>query len=145
MIRPCNSHVFAIVLCVVALFVTQTFGSKAGYYCVCGGEPVPTLAAFCDGPHGEKCHTSDAQADDSHSDEGSGDRREHQVVNQDVQLRPAEATQQIIAPQVLLAILPMVEILFASQEAKAPASSFVDFWKSPPFGVTVARTIVLRI
>ena len=75
----------------------------------------------------------------------SGERKDHQVVNQDVQLRPVEAAPQVIAPQVLLAILPMVEILFASQEAKVPASYSVDFGESPPFGVTVARTIVLRI
>ena len=140
-----NSHIFAIVLCVLALFVAQTFGSKAGYVCLCGGKPVPTQTSHCHGPHGEKCHTGDVQADDSHSEEGSGQREDHQVVNQDVQLRPVEAAQQIIAPQVLLAMLPVVHILFASQEAKVPASYSVDFGESPPFGVTVARTIVLRI
>lgn len=145
MTRKSNSHIFAIALCVLALFVAQTFGTKAGYVCLCGGKPVPTQTSHCHGPHGEKCHTGDAQADDSHSEQGSGPREDHQVVNQDVQLRPVEAAPQVIAPQVLLAMLPVVQILFASQEAKVPASYSVDFGESPPFGVTVARTIVLRI
>ena len=143
--RRSHSHIFAIVLCVLALFVAQTFGSKAGYYCVCGGKPVPTQTAYCYGPHGEQCAEEEAHGGASTSDEGGGDRKDHQVVNQDVQLRPVEAAQQVIAPQVLLAILPMVEILFADRETKVPASYSVDFGESPPFGVTVARTIVLRI
>ena len=145
MTRRSNFHIFAIALCVLALFVAQTFGSKAGYVCLCGGKPVPTQTSHCHGPHGEKCHAGDVQADDSHSEEGSGQREDHQVVNQDVQLRPVEAAPQVIAPQVLLAMLPVVQILFASQEAKVPASYSVDFGESPPFGVTVARTIVLLI
>ena len=143
--RRSNSHIFAIVLCVLALFVTQTFGSKAGYYCLCGGKPVPTQASYCFGPHGEKCAEEEAHGGAATGDESGGDRKDHQVVNQEVQLRPVEAAQQVIAPQVLLTILPMAEIIFASQEAKVPASSSVDFGESPPFGVTVARTIVLRI
>ncbi|MEQ1862217.1 MAG: hypothetical protein ABMA13_20055 [Chthoniobacteraceae bacterium] len=140
-----NSHIFAIVLCVLALFVAQTFGSKVGYYCLCGDKPVPTQTSHCHGPHGEKCHTDDAQTGAPHSEEGAGEREDHQVVNQDVQLRPVEAAAQVIAPQVLLAILPMVEVLFASRDAKVSASYSVDFGESPPFGVTVARTIVLLI
>jgi hypothetical protein len=140
-----NSHIFAIVLCVLALFVAQAFGNRVAYYCLCGGKPVPTQTSHCHGPHGEKCHSGDAQADDSHSEEGSGQREDHQVVNQDLQLRPLEAAPQVIAPQVLLAILPMLESFFARQEAKVPASCSVDFGESPPLGVTVARTTVLRI
>ena len=140
-----KSHVFAIALCVLALFVAQTFGSKAGYYCLCGGKPVQTQTSYCDGPHGAECHADDAQAAGSQSEKDSGSRQEHQVVNQDVQLRLVDASQQVIAPQVLLAMLPVVQILFASQEAKVQASYSVDFGESPPFGVTVARTIVLRI
>lgn len=142
--RP-KSHIFAIALCVLALFVAQTFGSKVAYYCLCGGKPVPTQTTHCHGPHGEKCHSGDAQADDSHSEENSGEREDHQAVSQDVQLRPVEAAPQVTAPQALLAILPVVEILFASREAKVPASYSVDFGESPPFGITVARTIVLLI
>lgn len=143
--RRSNSHIFAIALCVIALFVTQTFGGKAGYYCMCGGQPVQTQTAYCYGPHGEKCAETEAQGGAAQGDESGGDRKDHQVVNQDMQLRLADASQQIIAPQVLLAILPMLEVIFASPETKVPASYSVDFGESPPFGVTVARTIVLRI
>ena len=143
--RRSKSHIFAIVLCVLALFVAQTFGAKAVYYCLCGGERVATQTPHCYGPHGEKCAEDEAQGGASTSDGGDGDRRDHQVVDQEVQLRPAGAEQQVIAPQVLLAILPLAEMLFASQETKVPASYSVDFEESPPFGVTVARTIVLLI
>jgi hypothetical protein len=67
------------------------------------------------------------------------------VVSQDVQSRPIEASPQIIAPQVVLAILPVVQVLLAGSETKVPAGASVDFGDSPPFGVTVARTIVLLI
>jgi hypothetical protein len=143
--RRSNSHIFALVLCVFALFVAQTFGSKAGYYCLCGGKPVQTQSSYCDGPHGAKCHADDAKDAGSHSEKDSGSRKEHQVVNQEVQLRSVEAGLQVIAPQVLLAILPLLEVLARGHDAMVAASYSVDFGESPPFGVTVARTIVLRI
>lgn len=145
MTRRSNSHLFAVVLCVLALFVAQTFGSKVAYFCLCGGKPVQTQTSYCEGPHGAKCHADDAKAAGSHSEKESGSRQDHQAVNQDVQSRLVDASQQVIAPQVLLAILPMLETFFASPEAKVQASYSVDFGESPPFGVTVARTIVLLI
>ena len=143
--RRFNSHLFAILLCVLALFVAQTFGSKAGFYCLCGGKPVPTQSSYCDGPHGAKCHADDAKDAGSHSEKDSGSRKEHQVVSQEVQLRSVEAGLQVIAPQVVLAILPLLEVLARGHDAKVEASYSVDFGESPPFGVTVARTILLRI
>lgn len=140
-----HSHLLAIVLCVLALLGTQVSGSRAGYICLCGGEPMPTQTSHCHGPHGEECHTADAQAGASHDEEDSGEREEHQVVSREVQLRPVEATQQVFAPQVLLAILPMVETFFVRQDVRVSARAGVDFGESPPFGVTVARTIVLLI
>jgi hypothetical protein len=103
---------------------------------------MPTQAPHCYGPHGDHCHTNEACSGGSDSESGSGNRKDHQVVNNDVQSRPVGAAAQMVAPQVLLAILPM---LFASEETKVPASYCVDFGESPPFGVTVARTIVLLI
>lgn len=130
-------------LCVLALFVAQTFGAKAGFYCLCGGKPVPTEVSHCYGPHGENCAGEEAHG--GAKDGGGTDRRDHEVVNQDVQMRTAEAAQQIVAPQVLLAVLPMVKILFAGRELPASGSDSVGFGKSPPLGVTVARTVVLLI
>jgi hypothetical protein len=139
------SQVLVVALCVLALFVAQTLGGKVAYYCLCGGKPVPTQTTHCHGPHGAKCHETEAQNGGSHSEEGSGERKDHQAVSQDVQLRPVEAAPQVIAPQVLLAILPLVAILYSNQELRIPANYDVDFGESPPFGVTVARTIVLLI
>jgi hypothetical protein len=139
------THIFAIALCVLALFVAQTLGSRAGYVCLCGGKPVPTQTSHCHGPHGANCHADDARSGAPHDEDDSGPREDHQVVSQDVQSRPIEASPQIIAPQVVLAILPVVQVLLAGSETKVPAGASVDFGDSPPFGVTVARTIVLLI
>jgi hypothetical protein len=140
-----HSHLFAIVLCIFALIVAQTLSGQGRYVCVCGGKPLVTQIAHCYGPHGEQCHTGDGKADGSQSEEDSGSREEHQVVKHDVQSRPGTAAPQVIAPQVLLAILPAGEVLFASRETKVPARYSGDWGESPPFGVTVARTIVLLI
>ena len=57
----------------------------------------------------------------------------------------AEAAPQLIAPSVLLALLPLLEILLAPPEAKVPATMFALDDGPPPFGVAVARTVVLLI
>ena len=132
-------------LCVLAVVSAQLFGVGRDFLCLCSGAPVAMASDHCHGPHGAKCHTDAAKDGAAHNEQDSGSREDHRVVKQDVQSRPVEATPQVIAPQVLLAILPLVEILFSSQETKVPASYSVDFGKSPPFGVTVARTIVLLI
>ncbi len=133
-------------LCVLALFVAQTFGSKVAYYCLCGGKPVPTLTAYCYGPHGEECAEEEAKAGDAPcEDNEGGDRKDHQVVSQEVPMRAMDAKAQVFAPQVLLAVLRVVDFVYADREVKAPTGYLTRFGESPPFGVTVARTIVLRI
>ena len=133
------------ILCILALFVAQTFGAKGNYVCECGGAPVLTPVSHCYGPHGEKCAEVEAQGVAATDDNDTGDRRDHEVVDTDVQSRPLEAPSQIVGPQVLLAILPMVDAFSVRPEVKVPASYLVDIGDSPPFGVTVARTIVLLI
>lgn len=140
-----SSHVFLLALCVLALLVAQTFGSRAGYLCLCGGEAVPTPVSHCHGPHGKDCATKEAHGIASHEEEETGDRKDHQVVSKELTLRQADGGPQLLHPQVLLAVLPVLDELAESQAAKAPACSSVDFGKSPPLGVVVARTVVLRI
>lgn len=132
-------------LCALALFVVQTLGGPRGYVCVCGGKPVPTQTSHCHGPHDTNCHVDDSKAGAPHDEKNSGERHDHQVVSQDVQSRPLEAASPVIAPQVLLAILPMVPAICACEEAKGRAAGSVDVGDSLPFGVTVARTVVLLI
>jgi len=137
---------FILVLCLLALFVAQTIGSQAAsFVCLCAGKPVPTQSSHCHGPHGTSCHTAEAESSAPHSEEGKGERQDHQAVSKDVASRPVDVAPQIIAPQVLVAILPLVETIFARLEAKLPASYAIDFRGSPPRGVAVARTIVLLI
>jgi hypothetical protein len=133
----------------LALFVSHTFGSKAGFVCDCSGKPVPTKATHCYGPHGADCHADEAapavETGACSGEENSGDRENHSAVNEEVQMRPVDAVTQSVAPQVLLTLLPMDEFLFSAPEEKAPARYFVDEGESPPVGVSVARTIVLLI
>jgi hypothetical protein len=139
------NHVFVIALLVLALFVAETFGIRAGYVCMCGDRPVLTHSSHCDLPHGANRHADDAKTGAPHDDGDSDERKDHEVVRQHVQSRALEAAPQVIAPRVLLAILPVVQMLPAGYETKIPASYSLDFGESPPFGVTVARTIVLLI
>lgn len=140
-----HSQLFAVALCVLALFVVQIPGSRAGYVCLCGGKPVPTQTSHCHGPHGEKCHASDAENGDSHHEENSGDREDHQVVNQDVQMRPVDAKAQVFAPQVWLAMPRVADFVIAVRVEKVSGSYLSRIGESPPAGVAVARTIVLLI
>ncbi|MDZ4288907.1 MAG: hypothetical protein U0984_13155 [Prosthecobacter sp.] len=129
----------------LALLVAQTLGSKAGYICICSGKAVPTQSSHCHGPHGAKCHDPAAVSGASHNDESSGDRENHTAVSEDVQMRLAEGATPMLVPQVLLAILPVLDISTPSQEAQGQSRYSVGIGDSPPVGVAVARTIVLLI
>jgi hypothetical protein len=80
-----------------------------------------------------------------HSEDDSGPRQDHEVVKQNVQSRPVEVAPQLIAPQVLLGVLPLVQVSFASKEKTLTVSDATAFAHSPPFAATVARTVVLLI
>lgn len=140
-----KSRRFAAALCVLALCAVHVFGSDVAYYCLCGGKPVPSQTSHCHGPHGERCHDGDARAGDPHSEENSGDRENHQAVDQDLPLRPVEAAAQVVAPQVACAISPLIEKLLAGWKTGVASSNPADFPGSPPSGLTVARTVILRI
>ncbi len=138
-------RITVILLGALALLVAQTLGGSAGYYCWCGGRPVPTQTAHCAGPHGENCASDEAQQDASTCDSEDGERRDHEVVSQDVQSRPLDAKSHTVAPPLLAVIVPGLEPFRAVETVKLSAGSPVDFGESPPSGITVARTIVLRI
>jgi hypothetical protein len=146
-LKPRSPHnVFVLALCILALFVSQTLGSRAGFVCDCSGKPVPTKATHCYGPHGTDCHADEGlEAGACSGEENSGDRENHIAVNEEVQMRPVEVAPQSIAPQVLLSLLPMMDYQFSIRETTAPARYFVESGESPPMGVSVARTIVLLI
>ncbi len=70
---------------------------------------------------------------------------DHEVVVQDMQLRMADAAPPLIAPRVVLAILPLVEIFYSTQQFRIPADHAVDFGESPPPGASLTGTIILQI
>lgn len=107
-----------------------------------------TQSSHCHGPHGVDCHSRPAASDAAHEDhdeEKSGPRQDHQVVSQEVQMRTLDAKAQVFAPQVLLAVLRVMDFVYADREEKAPTGYLTRFGESPPCGVAVARTVVLLI
>jgi hypothetical protein len=138
-------HTFVLTLCVVALFVGQAFGSKAAYFCACGGTSVPTLSSHCHGPHGEHCHGGEAPATATHEEEDGGSRRDHELVDDEVPARLLEAAKPFVAPPALLALLPLVPVSRGAWDAESRAGRDVAVDGSPPPGVAVARTVVLLI
>ncbi|MDB6154711.1 MAG: hypothetical protein JWL90_3164 [Chthoniobacteraceae bacterium] len=137
-----NFQTFALVLCILALFTAQMLGVQRGYVCMCAGKAVLTQTTHCHGPHGSQCHASDSA--ESHSEEGQGSREEHASLN--LTLRSVEVAPQFVAaPSVLLGTLPVLEVLLAPSRAEVPVRAFARDEGPPPFGVTVARTVVLLI
>ncbi len=135
----------ALVLCVLALFVTQTFGGQRVYMCLCTGHAVVTQQTHCHGPHGPQCHGAGRETPESHGENDQGSREEHLEVHCDIALRTTEVARQLIAPSVLLEVRPLIEMLLRPLEAKGPVATFVREEGPAPFGVAVARTVVLLI
>ncbi|MDB6172502.1 MAG: hypothetical protein JWL59_1813 [Chthoniobacteraceae bacterium] len=139
-----NFQTFALVLCILALFTAQLFGMQRGYVCMCAGKAVLTQTTHCHGPHGSQCHASNSA--ESHSEEGQGSREEHASLKGDLTLRSVEVAPQFVAaPCVLVGSLPLFEVLIAPSRAEVPMRAFLRDEGPPPFGVTVARTIVFLI
>lgn len=140
-----SSQIFALLLCILALLVTQTFGSPAAYICLCTGKPVSIQNSHCHGPHGKNCHAEESGENSSHKEQGKTDRQDHQTVSREVPARPLDFSTQVITPQILVAVLPLIEVLFPARELMAAPSHRSDSEQSAPFAVTVARTVVLLI
>ena len=104
---------------------------------------MPTQTSHCHGPHGSDCHSDSGES--THHEENSAERKEHEVVKQDVQFSQVKTIPHVIAPQVIIAILPQIQSVLCSSEASLQLPLQVDFGDSPPSGVTVARTVVLLV
>ena len=138
-----TSHFLLATVCAVTLFVAQTFGSKVAFFCFCGGKAVLTQSSHCHGPHGPQCHTSPGE-NTPHNDDGSGDRRDHQSVTQDIQSRLVDPAPEVAPPELLLQVLQVFDLIFPGDKL-AVRSASPDPEESPPAGITVARTVVLLI
>src|SRR5688572_8658510 len=81
-------------LCVLALAVSQAWSFARGYACECGDTVIITQAAHCgEGQHGH---------DHDHSEDGEQHEGEHQPVQSDVSSRPADASSLVSAPPAVL-------------------------------------------
>jgi len=137
-------RILAVALCVLALLAAQTVGVRL-YLCQCAGQPVLTQARHCHGPHGAHCHAPGQEAAEAHPEAGQGSCENHLAVNGTLAWRAAETVPTLVAPTILIAILPLLETLLAAPEVEAAARAWAVGEGPPPFGVAVARTIVLRI
>jgi hypothetical protein len=140
---PLKLQTAVLVLCVFTLFLAQAFGIERGFTCKCTGIKILTQTSHCHGPHGQQCHSLGDRRDCSHSDEAEGNREEHDSVNVELLMRATQEAQPIIAPTVLLALLPRFEIV--TPEMKVCSVGLVVEAGRPPFTVTAARSVILLI
>lgn len=135
--------ILAVGLCVLALFVAQAFGKGALFLCLCGGQPIVAQTSHCHGPHGADCHSAEAETGRAPHDEERGDREEHRVVSHESLARLDAAAAPLAVPPTCVALLPFWEspLARAKNSARPPTAAA----ESPPRGVAVARTVVLRI
>ena len=123
------------------------FGSHFRYLCECGDGVILTVSTHCHGPDYAVCHGDAEEAVCNDGEKQSGDRKDHKVVKDEAQIRLLESSKPVVAPQVLVAIIPMVDELVVSAEMESRAAvAYAEVDSGPPgFGVTVARTVALLI
>ncbi|MES2570219.1 MAG: hypothetical protein V4710_09225 [Verrucomicrobiota bacterium] len=136
---------FAFALCVLALCMTQVFGMRAGYLCVCAGEAVLTQTSHCHGPHGADCHSFGEETFGAHHEEDQGSREDHATLKTEPSLRSPDVTSPVIAPAALQAMVPLFKTFPTPSQALISHSGRGLETDSPPPGVKVAGTIVLLI
>ena len=129
-------------LCLIALLGTQAFGNARGYVCDCTGAVEWTALDHCEGPHGANCHRESATG--GAHDEGAGQRKDHEQLRDDVQVRLLPAIQAPMHVPVLLAVFE-VALLEVRPMNFAIGGAVADEDLGPPPGLTVARTIVLLV
>src|SRR5262245_13236705 len=140
-----HSAIAKVVVALIALAIgaVQLFGGSRKFICNCGETPIVVKASHCHGPHGDNCH-ADRATEDCGDEEGSGDRRDHEQVKEDLKSRFATSTTVSAPMPMVLAILP-VSITAPQFAANAEFERRVEIRGSPPASVVVARTVVRLI
>ena len=136
---------FVFVLCVFAMFGAQVFGSAARFICDCGGAVKVVATSSCSGPHGQECHSDDAdEGDTSHDGSSEGEHKHHEQESEELAATTAIAPHIVVPSPVVVATLS--DFLFFSPESSlAPLEYFPGNYGGPPPGIAVSRTVVLRI
>ena len=132
-------------LSVLAVASAQLFGIGRGFLCDCSGRPVATASDHCHGPHDAHCHEKGEPAHSSESCPDDSDTKPHSQVVQDFRSAPAPAAEMVLAEPVLQVVLTLEDAVWAKAVPVFALENTANERGSPPFGVAVARTVVLLI
>lgn len=131
-------------LCVLAMFGAQVFGSAARFICDCGGEVKVVATSSCSGPHGQECHSDGAhEVDGSHGGSTGGDEKHHEQKTQE--LATAAFNSHIVVPSPMVLAILAEYFFFAPESSIAPREYLSDAYGGPPPTIALSRTVVLRI
>ena len=128
-------------LSVLAVLSAHLFGIGRSFLCDCSGRLVTTASDHCHGPHDGHCEEN-AHPDADCFDEG--DAVPHVQVEKEFRA-PTLAFQTVQIAPVLRLILWLNDATPGVTQNVRVLETAVDFGESPPPGVAVARTVVLRI
>ena len=137
--RPPFSRLLAL-LCFIALIGAQALGGVRGYVCDCSGTTEWTMQDHCYGPHHADCHRDGSQD----GGDGTGDRKNHEQVGYEVQVRLLPALEAPALVPVLVAVLDDPAFDLSPAHLSTPAM-LGNEGAGPPRSVVVARTTVLLI
>ncbi len=138
-------HKLLLALSVLAVLSAQLFGIGRGFLCDCSGRLVAAASDHCHGPHDAHCHEKGEPAHSSESCPDDGDTKPHSRNVQDFQSAPAPAVESVLTEPVLWVVLTLENSARAKAAPVFILENAVNLRGSPPFGVAVARTVVLLI
>lgn len=131
-----------LLICLLLLGAAQSMGVGAAFLCLCSGQAFVTTAAECHGPHGEHCIAVETEHD---CQEEPCETEQHTALTQEL---ATALTSHSSAPEVGVGILER-ELSFEEMASVRPMpvahTSQYDSASRPPPGISVARTVVLRI
>lgn len=129
-------------ICLLALAAAQSMGVGAAFLCLCSGQAFVTTAAECHGPHGDACLTSLTKHE---CGEQPCDTEHHAALTRELAIMlgtPSSAPEANVG--IIERVLSFEEMLRVRPALVAQGASS-DSASRPPPGVSVARTVVLRI
>ena len=137
-------HVSIALFCVLCLVLAQTLSGAIGYLCQCSGQAVATPSSHCHGPHGENCHTPNALAEISHPEDHSTDREDHQSLNKEILSSPTLVRTALLPSPIWSPFLPVISGVHSRTNLHSLRNRLFDI-SPPPLGISVFRTVVLRV
>ena len=133
-----------VLFCVLCLVFAQTLSGAIGYLCQCSGQVVATPSSHCHGPHGENCHTPNALAESFHTEDPSTHRENHQSLNEEILSSPTLVRASLLPSPICSPFLSLISETPSRTDLHSLRNRLFDL-SPPPLGISVFRTVVLRV